>query len=182
TDVIPGLGLCRANQIHYADETTYARMLREEAEMDMRFSITVGAANWALLAGYLVIPGTFTSLQTSNQVEKTLQANEAGRTVLHMIQNPPLLAIACLLFVSGITALIPLCLYAAAGLLTTVINVCTSQGGDWSVMAIITTAVTGATLLSCSALLALYKFYKLERVRKEDEDIRRSRASTTLDT
>jgi hypothetical protein len=26
-----------------------------------------------------------------------------------------------------------------------------------------------------SALLALYKFYKLERVRKEDEDIRRSR-------
>ena len=47
-------------------------------------------------------------------------------------------------------------------------------------MAIITTAVTGATLLSCSALLALYKFYKLERIRKEDEDIRRSRASTTL--
>jgi hypothetical protein len=102
-DVTPGL--CRANQIHYADETNYARMLREEAEMDMRFSITVGAANWALLAGYLVIPGTFTSLQTSNQVEKTLQTNEAGRTVLHMIQNPPLLAIACLLFVSGIAAL-----------------------------------------------------------------------------
>ncbi|CAI7636624.1 unnamed protein product [Penicillium palitans] len=151
-------------------------MLREEAEMDMRFSITVGAANWALLAGYLVIPGTFTSLQTSNQVEKTLQANEAGRTVLHMIQNPPLLAIACLLFVSGIAALmwlmyflnlrgnypwlinkvfLPLCLHAAAGLLTTVINV---------------------------SLLAHYKFYKLERIRKEDEDIRRSRASTTLDT
>ncbi|CAP87009.1 Pc24g01010 [Penicillium rubens Wisconsin 54-1255] len=180
TDVTPGL--CRANQIHLANETIYARMLREEADMDMRFSITVGAANWALLAGYLVIPGTFTSLQTLNQVERTLQANEAGRTVLHMIQNPPLLAIACLLFVSGIAALIPLCLHAAAGLLTTVINVCTSQGGDWSVMAIITTAVTGATLLSCSALLALYKFYRLERVRKEDEDIRRSRASTALDT
>ncbi|CAP94932.1 Pc21g00350 [Penicillium rubens Wisconsin 54-1255] len=180
TDVTPGL--CRANQIHLANETIYARMLREEAEMDMCFSITVGAANWALLAGYLVIPGTFTSLQTSNQVEKTLQANEAGRTVLHMIQNPPLLAIACLLFVSGIAALIPLCLHAAAGLLTTLINVCTSQGGDWSVMAIITTAVTGATLLSCSALLALYKFCKLERTKKEDEDIRRSRASTTLDT
>ncbi|CAG8069351.1 unnamed protein product, partial [Penicillium nalgiovense] len=174
-----------------------------EAEMDMRFSITVGAANWALLAGYLVVPGTFTSLQTSNQVEKTLQANKAGRTVLHMIQNPPLLAIACLLFVSGIAALtwlmqfpklrgnypwlinkvfVPLCLHAAAGLLTTVINVCTSQGGDWSVMAIITTAVTGATLLSCSALLALHKFYKLERITKEDEDIRRSRPPIISDT
>ena len=44
-------------------------------------------------------------------------------------------------------------------------------------MAIITTVVTGATLLICSALLALYNFFKLEQVRKEDEDIRRSRAS-----
>ncbi|OGE46434.1 hypothetical protein PENARI_c265G03376, partial [Penicillium arizonense] len=165
--------------------------------------ITVGVANWALLAGYLVVPGTFTSLQTSSQVEKTLQTNKAGRTALHMIQNPPLLAIACFLFVSGTAALmwlmhvpklrgnypwlinkvfVPLCLHAVAGLLTTVINVCTSQGGNWSVMAIITTAVTGATLLICSALLALYKFYKLERIRKEDEDIRRSRASITSDT
>jgi hypothetical protein len=69
------------------------------------FNITVGVANWALLAGYLVIPGTFTSLQTSNQVERVLQANKAGRTVLHTIQNLPLLGIACLLLVSGIGAL-----------------------------------------------------------------------------
>ncbi|CAG7941325.1 unnamed protein product [Penicillium salamii] len=200
-DVTPGV--FRANQVHHANETTYARMLKEEAQMDMRFSITVGAANWALLAGYLVIPSTFTSLQTSNRVEKTLQTNSAGRAVLHMIQNPPLLAIACLIFVSGIAALtwlkhfpklrgnypwlinkvlVPLCLHAAAGLLTTVINVCTSQGGDWSVMAIITTVVTGATLLICSALLALYNFSKLERIRKEDEDIRRSRASIAPET
>ncbi|KAI3094438.1 hypothetical protein CBS147333_9973 [Penicillium roqueforti] len=151
-------------------------MLKEEAQMDMRFSITVGAANWALLAGYLVIPSTFTSLQTSNRVEKTLQTNSAGRAVLHMIQNPPLLAIACLIFVSGIAALtwlkhfpklrgnypwlinkvlVPLCLHAAAGLLTTVINV---------------------------SLLALYNFSKLERIRKEDEDIRRSRASIAPET
>lgn len=98
--------LWRANQIHPANETTYAKMLREEAQMDMCFSITVSAANWALLAGYLVIPGTFTSLQSSSQVEKTLQTNKAGRTALHMIQNPPLLAIACLLFASGTAALI----------------------------------------------------------------------------
>jgi uncharacterized membrane protein len=80
-------------------------MLREEAEMDISFNITVGVANWALLAGYLVIPGTFTSLQTSNQVERVLQANKAGRTVLHTIQNPPLLGIACLLLVGSIAAL-----------------------------------------------------------------------------
>ncbi|CAG8091696.1 unnamed protein product, partial [Penicillium salamii] len=134
-------------------------------------------------AGYLVIPGTFTSLQTSNQVEKLLQVNKAGRTVLHTIQNPPLLAIACFLLVSGeylwlINKLfVPLSLNAAAGLLTTVINVCTSQGGDWSVMAIVTTAVTGATLSTCSALLAIYKFYKLEQIIKEDEYTKRSLAA-----
>jgi hypothetical protein len=100
------LELRRGSQIHHAGETTYAQMLKEEAEMDMSFNITVGAANWALLAGYLVIPGTFTSMQTSNQVEKILQTNKAGRTVLHTIQNPPLLAIACLLLVGGIAALI----------------------------------------------------------------------------
>ncbi len=96
--------LSRASQIDDPIETTYVRMLREEAEMDISFNITVGVANWALLAGYLVIPGTFTSLQTSNQVEKVLQANNAGRTVLHTIQNPPLLGIACVLLVGGIAA------------------------------------------------------------------------------
>ncbi|CAG7938903.1 unnamed protein product [Penicillium salamii] len=192
--------LSRASQIDHPIETTYVRMLREEAEMDISFNITVGVANWALLAGYLVIPGTFTSLQTLNQVERVLQANEAGRTVLHTIQNPPLLGIACLLLVSGIGALMwllhfpkirgnyiwlinrlftPLSLNAAAGLLTTVINVCTSQAGDWSVMAIVTTTVTGATLSACSALLAIYKFYKLEKIIREDEYIRRSRAAIT---
>jgi hypothetical protein len=68
-------------------------------------------------------------------------------------------------------------LNAAAGLLTTVINVYTSQSGDWSVMAIVTTAVTGATLSVCSGLLAVYRFYKLEQVIKEDEYFRRSRAA-----
>ncbi|CAG8054592.1 unnamed protein product [Penicillium nalgiovense] len=153
-------GLCRGNQIHHADETTYTRMFREEAQMDMCFSITVNAANRALLAGYLVIPGTFTSLQTSNQVEKTLQTNEAGRTVLHTIQNHPLLAISCLLFVNGIAALMWLMHFSKPrrNYPWLINKVFVSQGGDWSVMAIITAAVTGATLLGCSALLALYKF------------------------
>ncbi|CAG7935369.1 unnamed protein product [Penicillium salamii] len=171
--------LSRASQIDDPIETTYVRMLKEEAEMDISFNITVGVANWALLAGYLVIPGTFTSLQTSNQVEKLLQVNKAGLIVLHTIQNPPLLAIACFLLGKWLInkLFVPLSLNAAAGLLTTVINVCTSQGGDWSVMAIVTTAVTGATLSTCSALLAIYKFYKLEQIIKEDEYTKRSLAA-----
>lgn len=88
------------------NETTYARMLREEEEMDVIFNIAVSAANWALLAGYLVVPGTFTSLQNSDGVERALQANKASRTVLHTIQNPPLLSVACCLFLGGIAAFV----------------------------------------------------------------------------
>lgn len=86
----------------YINETAYARMLREEVEMDFMFNVAVSAANWALLAGYLVVPGTFTSLQSSGQIEHVLQANQAGRTVLHTIQNPPLLSIACCLLLGGL--------------------------------------------------------------------------------
>ncbi|KAJ5752680.1 hypothetical protein N7520_009597 [Penicillium odoratum] len=171
------------------NETPYAKMLREEEEMDFIFNVTVSAANWALLAGYLVVPGTFTSLQSSDQVEHVLQANKAGRTVLHTIQNPPLLSISCCLLLGGLAAFAwllhfaklrsnyiwlinrlftPISLNAAAGLLTTIINVCASQRGDWSVMAIVTTVATGATLIISLALLCFYKFHLLEKIKRDD--------------
>lgn len=89
-------------------DTTYAIMLKEEAQMGWRYNVSVSIANWALLAGYLVIPGTFTSLKESNQVEEALKNNAAGRAVLSTIQNPPLLVIACLFLVGGAAALIVL--------------------------------------------------------------------------
>jgi hypothetical protein len=79
-------------------------MLREGEELDLVFNITVSAASGPLSAGYLVVPGTFTSLQSSGQMEHALQANKAGRTVLGTIQKPPLLSIACCLLISGIAA------------------------------------------------------------------------------
>ncbi|KAJ5175710.1 uncharacterized protein N7482_001587 [Penicillium canariense] len=153
------------------NKTPYAKILREEEEMDFIFN--------ALLAGYLVVLGTFTSLQSSDQVEYALQANKAGRT------NPLLLSISCYLLLGGLTAFgwllhfaklrsnyiwlinrlfTPISLNAAAGLLTTIINVCASQGGDWSVMAIVTTVATGATLTISLALLCFYKFHLLEKI------------------
>jgi hypothetical protein len=59
-------------------------------------------------------------------------------------------------------------LNAAAGLLTTIVNVCASQGGDWSVMALVTTIVTGVTLALCLGLSIVYKFYKLRKVIQSD--------------
>jgi hypothetical protein len=85
----------------YEHDTLYTRMLKDEAEMDWKFNLCANAANWVLLAGYVIIPGTFTSLKKSSGVQETLQKNEAGRAVLNTIQNPPLLVIAFLLLLTG---------------------------------------------------------------------------------
>ncbi|CAG7932376.1 unnamed protein product [Penicillium olsonii] len=165
------------------NETPYTRMLKEEAQMNWTYNLLASGANWVLLAGYLVIPGTFTSLKESNSVEETLEKNNAGRVVLSTIQNPPLLVFACLFLVTGATVLgwlfklykanyswltnklfLPATLNAAAGLLTTIVNVCASQGGGWSVMALVTTIVTGVTLVICLGLSVFYKFFKLRKV------------------
>jgi hypothetical protein len=66
-------------------------------------------------------------------------------------------------------------LNAAAGLLTTLINVCTSKGRSWSVMAITTVVVTGSTMAVFATLLVIYKFYLLEEVKKQDEMLTRLR-------
>lgn len=86
-------------------DSRYTRMLKEEAQMHWKYNFYANAANWILLAGYLVVPGTFTSLNKSNEVERALQSNDAGRAVLKTLKNPPLLAIACLFLVVGATTL-----------------------------------------------------------------------------
>lgn len=73
------------------------------------YNVTASVANWVLLAGYLVVPGTFTSLQRSKKLEQALMDNGANKAVLNKIQNPPLLAIACLFFTTGAALLTWLC-------------------------------------------------------------------------
>lgn len=63
----------------------------------------------------------------------------------------------------------PACLNAAAGLLTTLVNVFASQSGDCSVMALVTFFVTGITFLIFFALFAIFRFWKLRKVIEDDE-------------
>ncbi|KAL2785341.1 hypothetical protein BJX66DRAFT_315038 [Aspergillus keveii] len=57
------------------------------------------------LAGYLIVPGTFTALQKSGQVQDALAKDDVGQAIPNTVQNPPLLAIACILFVASTAAL-----------------------------------------------------------------------------
>jgi hypothetical protein len=87
--------------LEYDNDTLYTKMLKEEAQMDWRYNLCANAANWVLLAGYVIIPGTFTSLKKSSEVQDALQTNGAGRVVLKTIQNPPLLVISFLFLIAG---------------------------------------------------------------------------------
>lgn len=87
-------------------ETRYTRMLLESSDISWFSNFLAEAANWALLAGYLVIPGTFTSLQKSGALHKGLNKDEAGQAILNTIQHPPLLAIACSIFVLAVVIIV----------------------------------------------------------------------------
>ncbi|KAF4182504.1 hypothetical protein CNMCM8694_006752 [Aspergillus lentulus] len=169
-------------------ETRYVRMLLELDYIPWFYNTSASAAHWALLAGYLVIPGTFTSLQKSDILTEGLETNRTGKAILSTIQNPPLLAIACFLMVLGSVIIswltwerkenyiwlvnrlfIPVLLNAIAGLLTTFVNVYTAQNGEWSIMAVVTVIVTGISTAVSLSLTIIYKFGKLERVKREHE-------------
>jgi hypothetical protein len=64
----------------------------------------------------------------------------------------------------------PAMLNAAAGLLTTLINVYTSRSGHWSVMSIITTVIAGLTFCVFFVLLVIHKFFKLRCVQQDDKN------------
>jgi hypothetical protein len=139
---------------------------------------------WILLAGFVIFPGTFTSLNTLGD-NSTIQSNHIASDILKSVKHIQLLIIAGIC--SGIGALgmvwlwwrwrqnfvwllnrifLPGCLNSFAGLISTIVNVYSQQGGSWSVTAWVTAVVTGASMVVTGILFALYNFWILEKVKK----------------
>jgi hypothetical protein len=80
----------------------YLDMVKESREIPLRHHIAAAFSSWILLAGFILLPGTFASLDT-------LELNdEVGRRLHSLGQNIPLLclaAVCCSLGVIGITFL-----------------------------------------------------------------------------
>ncbi|GFG16466.1 conserved hypothetical protein [Aspergillus lentulus] len=205
------LGLARSDT-SLTIETEYVRMLLELQDIHWLYNFMASLAAWMLLAGYLVIPGTFTSLQRSDTITNKMAQNDADKAVLKTIQNPPLVAIAWVLLSIGVATMSflfyrwrrnylwlisrlfmyvqrrktdggrltkekitsPTLLNTAAGLLTTLINIYTAKNKYWSIMALLTVAVSGVLAASSAGLTVVYKFWKLRIV--EEEHAREIRA------
>lgn len=76
-------------------QSRYANMLIEVDQVPFAHTVLVAFFQWLVLAGYLVVPGTFTSLETSNAFQ------HSSSVVIRTIQNPPLIAISCVFLVCG---------------------------------------------------------------------------------
>lgn len=63
----------------------------------------------------------------------------------------------------------PTLLNATAGLLTSVVNIYTAKEGDWSIMALLATIVTGLSAAGFLALVIIYRFGRLVKVKQEHE-------------
>jgi hypothetical protein len=81
---------------------SYDQMLREQETMPLTINSLVGFFTWLLLAGYVVLPGTFTTL---NRVKNVVSNRSTETFILQSVQNIPLLwlaALCCIIGSSGI--------------------------------------------------------------------------------
>jgi hypothetical protein len=91
-------------QVHHIDEasnpqaqTRYISMLLQLDAISSLYNILASASTWLLLAGFVVLPGTFTTLKNSHAPAST----EAGRAALGIIQNTPLLWLGAICFITA---------------------------------------------------------------------------------
>ncbi|KAB8070470.1 hypothetical protein BDV29DRAFT_194051 [Aspergillus leporis] len=163
--------------------TRYVKMLLDMEKIPILDNILAGGFSWILLAGYLVFPGTFTSLRKSTSFQETASSSEIGKTAYIAVQNVSLLGVAaacCCIGLFGSSWLcyrnrhnyvwlarkvfLPVLINSATGLFNTLINVYTARAGSWSVTATITAAVTGSFAFSSAILFGVYNNWLLARL------------------
>lgn len=79
-------------------QTPYMVMSVQANQARRRYNIGAGISAWLILAGYIVLPNTFTSLKAS----KTLSGSKNGKLVQNAVQNIELLPLAGILCFIGV--------------------------------------------------------------------------------
>jgi hypothetical protein len=82
--------------------SAYLRMLSETDRIPVIYNILATFFARLLLAGYLVFPGTFTSLRTSSALQSTAAKSNVGTIVYFSVQNVSLLGVAATCCVVGV--------------------------------------------------------------------------------
>ena len=87
-------------------QTRYMQMLLQLDRIPLIYNIIASLATWILLAGYIVLPGTFTSLRTLGKYKFDSGGSAIEGNVQNAIRNIPLLSAAFIFFAIGGACLI----------------------------------------------------------------------------
>ena len=89
-------------------QTRYMNLLLSLDEIPRLHNIFASFFTWILLAGYIVFPGTFTSLEESGKFKGHKDVNAVERIVLNEVRNAPLLWVAGACCIIGVVGMIGL--------------------------------------------------------------------------
>ncbi|KAG5927866.1 hypothetical protein E4U42_001663 [Claviceps africana] len=163
-------------------------MLLDVDEIPMLHSALASFFVWLLLAGFLVFPGTFTTIQRSLESKHPPSPSPSTDpntdVLLGRAQNIPLLVVAAVAYGLSVVGMAVLALRHAdnyvwmlnrlilpgvanclAGLISTLVGVYSQQRGVWSVTARVTAIVEGACLGVASALFLFFEHVLLRKLR-----------------
>jgi hypothetical protein len=145
---------------------------------------------WILLAGFVVIPGSFTSSKRKQEGESVqIPIGGANSKLALTPANTAAMVIGFICIVTGMFGAawlalrwrrnyvwllnklyMPLVLNALAGIIATVTSVYTQQAGEWSPQAL-TTVIVEASIFGLNLILFfVYNFWLLQRVRSDHEE------------
>lgn len=183
-------GMRRQNTL----QTRYMEMLLDLDKVPRLHNILAAFFGWLLLAGFVVFPGTFTSVQEelAEDPDSTASTAAARAGLLGQVSNLPLLivaAVACGLGAVGLVALavrwrrnyvwllnrifLPSATNALAGLISTFITVYTTKDGAWSIMAKVTGAVEAGDLVVSGVLFVVTTVMLRLVKRKHEKEVQR---------
>jgi hypothetical protein len=175
-------------------QTQYMAMLLSQDSIPRLDNILAASFQWILLAGFLVLPATFKSIQSSERIQSSSQnGNVASAAALAAVSNAPLLYVGSFCLGFGLLGkawlafrhrgnyvwlvnkiFMPGAMNSSAGLISTVVNIYSAQHGDISITAKITLWVTGACTGLFLFLFALFNFLVLKRVKvRHDRELQR---------
>lgn len=86
-------------------QTRYERMLLNTFSIPPFYNVMAAVATWLTLAGYIIFPGTFTSLQSSQAV-RNAAGKVGGEAALKAVQNIGLLWLAAICCVVGLSTIL----------------------------------------------------------------------------
>ncbi|KAJ7759352.1 hypothetical protein DFH07DRAFT_867917 [Mycena maculata] len=171
-------------------DTKYVNMLLALDSIPPLYNILASFFTWILLAGFVLFPGTFTNLQTNNQL------GGLGVAAVNVIKHVSLFVIAWVCTAIGAAGMgylwyrwqanyiwlvnkifMPGFLNSLAGILSTLSSVLGSQGATLSIGSKSTIIVTSSICGICGGLTAFYMLVLIRRLKKQhDAEVGKQRA------